>query len=267
VSYALVAMLIAAAAGGVRAETPEAGGRERHWYLVRATREFEARRFEQALVSFEAAARLAEEPLPDDALRRWGVAASEAGWPLAAYVRLRQYQAAASGAADREAVQTRIVRARQMLLDTAARRSRIIVLTEVRSSWDSAGDRQVIRLVARAGRVTVEALSGVRVAAPAWERAGDIDESAYLALVSRLLDSPAILEEWPPQIMDPNEPGPRRAVVLRLVVGGEERVRQALRGEPYENLSALAQAVLEFSRTVSLSPPAQEEGTGGAGRP
>ena len=36
--------LIAAAAGAVRAEAPEAGGRERHWYLVRATKEFEARR-------------------------------------------------------------------------------------------------------------------------------------------------------------------------------------------------------------------------------
>ncbi len=266
-TYALAAMLIAAAAGAVRAESPEAGGRERHWYLVRATKEFEARRFEQALVSFEAAARLAEEPLPDDALRRWGIAASEAGWPLTAYVRLRQYQAAAPGAADREAVQARIVKARRMLLGTVARQSRVIVLTESRPSGDSPGDRQVIRLVARSGRAMVEALSGVRVTAPAWERAGDIDESAYVALVSRLLDSPALLEEWPPQVMDPNEPGPRRAVVLRLVVGGEERVRQALRGEPYENLSALAQTILEFSRTVSLSPPVKEEGTGGAGRP
>ena len=113
VTYALVALLIAAAAGAVRAEAPEAGGRERHSYLVRATKEFEARRFEQALVSFEAAARLAEEPLPDDALRRWGIAASEAGWPLAAYVRLRQYQAAVPGAADREALQVRIDKARR----------------------------------------------------------------------------------------------------------------------------------------------------------
>ena len=267
-TYALVAMLILAAAGAVRAEAPEAGGRERLWYLVRATKEFEARRFEQALVSFEAAARLADEPLPDDALRRWGIAASEAGWPLAAYVRLRQYQTAVPGAADREALQARIVKARRMLLETAARRSRVIVLTETLPSWEPPGDRQVIRLVARSGRATVEALSGARVISPAWERAGEIGAGAYAALVSQLLDSPALLEEWPPQVLDPNESGPRRAVVLRLVVGEEERVRQALRGEPYQSLSALAQTILEFSRTTSLSPQRDgAEATGGAGRP
>jgi hypothetical protein len=264
VIYALVALLIAAAAGAVCAEAPEAGGRERHWYLVRATKEFEARRFGQALVSFEAAARLAEEPLPDDALRRWGIAASEAGWPLSAYVRLRQYQAAVPAAPDREALQTRIVKARRTLLATAVRQSRVIVLTETRPSWESPGDRQIIRLVARRGRATVEALSGARVAAPTWERAGEIEESAYVALVSQLLDSPALLEEWPPQVLDPNESGPRRAVVLRLVLGEEERVRQALRGEPYESLAAVAQTIFEFSRTVSLSPPEKEER---AGRP
>lgn len=267
-TYALAAMLILAAAGAVRAESPEAGGRERHWYLVRATKEFEARRFEQALVSFEAAARLSEEPLPDEALRRWGIAASEGGWPLAAYVRLRQYQAAMPGAADREALQARIDKARRMLLDTAARQSRVIVLTETRPSWETPGDRQVIRLVARPGRVTVEALSGVRVTTPSWERAGEIEEGAYVALVSRLLDSPALLEEWAPQVLDVNEPGPGHAVVLRLVVGGEERVRQALRGDPYEHLAALARTILEFSRTISLSPPREErDGTGGGGRP
>ena len=262
VIYALVALLIAAAAGAVCAEAPEAGGRERHWYLVRATKEFEARRFGQALVSFEAAARLAEEPFPDDALRQWGIAASEAGWPLAAYVRLRQYQAAVPAAPDREALQARIVKARRTLLATAARQSRVIVLTETRPSWESPGERQIIRLVARRGRATVEALSGARVAAPTWERAGEIEESAYVALVSQLLDSPALLEEWPPQVLDPNESGPRRAVVLRLVLGEEERVRQALRGEPYESLAAVAQTIFEFSRTVPLSPPGKEEGTG-----
>jgi hypothetical protein len=247
-------MLTVAVAGGVRAEAPEAGGRERQWYLVRAVKEFEAGRFEQALVSFEAAARLSEEPLPDEALRRWGIAASEAGWPLAAYVRLRQYLAAAPGAAGRDALQTRIVKARRMLLETAARQSRVIALTETRPSWETPGDRQVIRLVARQGRATVEALSGVRVATPAWERAGEIDEAAYQGLVSQLLDSPALLEEWPPQVMDPNEPGPRRAVMLRLIVGGEERVRQALRGEPYDALSTLAEVIFDFSRTVPVKP-------------
>jgi hypothetical protein len=247
-------MCIVAAAGAVRAETPDAGGRERQWYLVRATRQFEARRFEQALVDFEAAARLAEEPLPDEALRRWGIAASEAGWPFAAYVRLRQYLAAAPGAADREALQHRIARARRMLLETAARQSRVIALTETRVSWEAPGERQVIRLVARQGRATVEALSGVRVTSPAWERAGEIDEAAYVALVSQLLDSPALLEESPPQILDPNEPGPRRAVVLRLVLGEEERVRQALRGPSYERLDSLAQMILDFARSVQVKP-------------
>jgi len=247
-------MCIVAAAGAVRAETPDAGGRERQWYLVRATRQFEARRFEQALVDFEAAARLAEEPLPDEALRRWGIAASEAGWPFAAYVRLRQYLAAAPGAADREALQHRIARARRMLLETAARQSRVIALTETRVSWEAPGERQVIRLVARQGRATVEALSGVRVTSPAWERAGEIDEAAYVALVSQLLDSPALLEESPPQILDPNEPGPRRAVVLRLVLGEEERVRQALRGPSYEGLDSLAQMILDFARSVQVKP-------------
>src|SRR5258708_5599165 len=83
------------------------------------------------------------------------------------------------------------------------RPARVIVLTETRRSWESPGDRQVIRLMARSGRTTVEALSGARVATPTWERAGEIEESAYVGLVSQLLDSPALLEEWPPQVLDP----------------------------------------------------------------
>jgi hypothetical protein len=254
VASALVALLLVATASAVCAEAPEAGGRERHWYLARATREFEAGRFEQALVSFEAAARLAEEPLPDEALRRWGIAASEAGWPLTAYVRLRQYLIAAPGAPGRDVLQTRIDKAQRTLLDTAAQQSRVIALTETRPSWEAPGERQVIRLVARQGRATVEALSGMRVMAPSWERAGEIDESAYVALVAKLLDAPAFLEEWQPQVLDPNEPGPRHSVVLRLVLGGEERVRQALRGEPYDRLHALAEIILDFSRTVRVRP-------------
>ena len=63
-----------------RAEVPEAGLRERQWDLARANERFEAGRFEQALAGFEAAAREPAPPLPPEALRRWGVAASEAGW-------------------------------------------------------------------------------------------------------------------------------------------------------------------------------------------
>src|SRR5262249_746529 len=68
------------------------------------------------------------------------------------------------------------------------------------------------------------------------------------------LESPAILDEYRPPLLDPNEPGPRPAVVLRLVLGPEERVRQALRGEPFDKLQALAQLILDFSRTVQTAP-------------
>jgi len=254
VTWALAAALMVAAVGHARAESPEAGGRERQWYLVRASKDFDAGRFERALVNFEAAARLSEAPLPEEAVRRWGIAASEAGWPLAAYVRLSQYLSAMPGAAGREQIQVRIDRARRVLLDIAARQSRVIVLTETRHSWEASGERQVIRLVAKDGRATVEALSGVRVTAPAWERAGQIEEGAYVGMIARLLESPALLDEYPPQILDPNEPGPRHAVVLRLVLGPEERVRQALRGEPFDKLQALAQLILDFSRTVQTAP-------------
>src|SRR5262249_59595386 len=84
----LLAALVLLGAGSACAEAPKAGGRERHWYLVRAGKEFEAGRFAQALVSFEAAARLAEEPLPDETLRRWGLSASAAGWPPPAHLPL-----------------------------------------------------------------------------------------------------------------------------------------------------------------------------------
>ena len=255
VASLLTAALILAAVGSGRAEAPEAGGqRERHWYLVRASKEFEAGRFEQALVSFEAAARLSEEPLPDEALRRWGISASEAGWPLAAYVRLRQYLIAVPGAAGRDVLQARIDKARRTLLELAPRQSRIIVLTETRPSLESPGERQVMRLVARQGRAMAEALSGTRVAVPAWERAADIDEGAYVTLVGKVLDAPALLQDWPAQAVDPGVPGPHRSVMLRLVLGGEERVRQAMRGEPYESLQALAEMILDFPRTVQAKP-------------
>ncbi len=237
-----------------RAEVPEPGERERQWDLARAYARFEAGRFEQALAGFEAAARPPAPALPAEALRRWGVAASEAGWPLAAYVRLSQYVAVEPEAVDRDAIARRIARAREALLETAARQSRIIVLAETRPSWDVPGERQVVRLVGRNGRVSVEALAGSRAASPSWERAGEIGGEAYMALVARLLDAPTWLEDWPRQEWDPNEPGPGGAVVLRLVVGEEEHVRQALRGEPYETLRGLAAMIMEFAVTVRATP-------------
>lgn len=232
-----------------RAEMPEAGDRERQRELARAYARFDAGRFEQALAAFEAAAREPAPPLPAEALRRWGVAASEAGWPLAAYVRLRQFVAVEPEAADREALGQRIARARETLLETAAvRQSRIIALAE------TPGERQVVRLVGQNGRATVEALAGSRVTSPAWERAGEIGQEEYMALVARLLDATVWLEEWPRQELDPNDPGPRRAVALRLVIGEEEHVRHALRGAPYDTLRGLADTIMEFARTAQARP-------------
>ena len=242
------------AAVPTRAEVPEAGERERQWDLARAFARFEAGRFEQALAAFEAAAREPAPPLPAEALRRWGVAASEAGWPLAAYVRLGQYVTMEPDAADREAMGRRIARAREALLETAVRQSRVIALAERRASWDGPGERQVVRLVGRNGRATVEALAGSRVTSPTWERAGEIGQEAYMALVARLLDARAWLEEWPRQDMDPNDPGPRRVVILRLIVGEEEHVRHALRGAPYDTLRGLADTIMEFARTAQARP-------------
>jgi hypothetical protein len=242
------------AAASARAEVPEAGERERQWDLARAYARFDAGRFEQAMAGFEAAARDAASPLPPEALRRWGVAASETGWPFAAYVRLCQYVASEPEAANRETLAKRIVKAREALLETAVRQSRIIALLETRASWDAAGEQQVVRLVGRNGRATVEALVGSRVTSPSWERAGVIGQEEYMTLVARLLDAPAWLEEWPRQELDPNDSGPRRAVTLRLVVGEEEHVRQALRGEPYDTLRGLAGMVMEFARTAKAQP-------------
>lgn len=233
---------------------PGPGERERHWDLVRAYERFDAGRFEQALAGFETAGREAEEPPPAEALRRWGIAASEAGWPLAAYLRLRQYLAVEPAASERASLEQRIARARAILLETAGRQSRLVALAETRPSWGVPGVSQMVRLVGHNGSATVEALAGSRVAQPSWERAGQIEPATYMAFLDRLLDAPAWLEEWPRQTFDPNDPGPRRAVVLRLVVGEEELVRQALRGAPYEALHMIAGMVLEFARMVEVTP-------------
>ncbi len=119
---------------------------------------------------------------------------------------------------------------------------------------DRQWERQVVRLVGQNGRATVEALAGSRVTSPAWERAGEIGQEEYMALVARLLDATVWLEEWPRQELDPSDPGPRRAVALRLVIGEEEHVRQALRGALYETLRGLADMVTEFSRTAKAKP-------------
>ena len=109
-----------------------------------------------------------------------------------------------------------------------------------------------MRLVARDGQATIEALSQAGRSAAPWERAGELPIEIYLRLVARLLDAPAVAANIPAQAFDPNEVGPRRAVALRIVVGEEERRIQALRGAPYDEIRALVAEVLEFARTAPL---------------
>jgi hypothetical protein len=234
-----------------RAEVPEPGQREQEWALGAARRHFEARRYEQALSQFESAGRDGAPALPAGALRQWGLAASETGWSLTAWVRLRQYLAATPEAADRAELEARAARARTALLALAPRRSRLVATSD-RRDFDEPPERRIVRLVARDGRATIEALSQAGRSAAPWERAGELPIETYLRLVARVLDAPAVAANFPAQAFDPNEVGPRRAVALRLVVGEEERWIQALRGAPYDEIRALVADVLEFARTAPL---------------
>ena len=259
-ALACFAVAALSSAAPARAEIPEPGLREQHWSLEAARRHFEAGRFDQALGAFEAAAREGPAALPSEALRQWGVAASEAGWPLTAWIRLRQYlatpEAAAAGSVAAEALAARVERARTALTVGAARRSRVVAIAD-RRDFDEPAERLVVRLVARDGVTTVEALVRVGRGGPAWERTGQIPSEVYVALVMRLLDAPAVIADQPTQVFDPNAPGPRRAVALRIVVGDEERGLQALRGAPYEALQPLVALVAEFARAA----PEQGEGS------
>jgi hypothetical protein len=262
-ALALLAVTALAPPTPVRAEMPEAGLREQHWSLEAARRHFEAGRFDQAFGAFEAAGREGLAPLPPDALRQWGIAASEAGWPLAAWIRLRQYLATPAAAAASDGLAARVERARAALADGAARRSRVVAIAD-RRDFDEPAERLVVRLVGRDGVATVEALVRVGRTGPTWERAGEIATEVYVALVMRLLDAPAVITEHPVQTFDPNAPGPRRAVALRVVVGDEERWLQALRGAPYEAIQPLVALVTEFARLAPspLSPEGRGQGEG-----
>ncbi len=232
---------------------PEPGLREQQWSLALADRHFERGRFEQALAAFEAAGRDGPAPLPIEAVRRWGIAAWEAGWHLAATIRLGQYLDATPDAPAREGLLTRLARSRQLLLQAAPRRSRLVATWERRPDHEGPGERHVVRLVSRDQRATIEGLSGVRVQAPVWARAGEVPAAVYLDLVGRVLDAPELRAELPFQSFDPNAPGPRQAVTLRLIIGDEERSLQALHGEPFERLSELVGWVLEFARAAPLA--------------
>lgn len=250
-SWVLAPLLVLIALSPACAEMPEPGVREQEWSLAAGNRHFDARRHEQAMAAFESAAHESETPLPPESLRRWGIAASETGWHLTAVVRLRQYLDHAADAADRAALEARLARSRENLLAAAPRRSRVIVALERRPDWESLGERHVVRLVARDGRVTVEGLRGAR--SPAWERAGEVAPAVYVDLVRRLLDTPAFAQDIPTQAFDPNAPGPRRSATLRLIIGDEERSLQALRGAPYDRLVEAAAPVLDFARTAPLA--------------
>jgi hypothetical protein len=154
--------------------------------------------------------------------------------------------------AGRAALERRAGAALEALLAAARVDSRLLIMIEQRRGYDTAPAVETARLVAREGRVTLQALAGPRPQSPDWERAGVVETDAYLALLDRLLRDPALAGEWPAPRFDPNAPGPRRAVVVRVAIGEDEREMQALDGPPYERLAALAGALLQFCRSVPL---------------
>ena len=74
------------------------------------------------------------------------------------------------------------------------------------------------------------------------------------ALVGRLLDAPVFRIHLPAQVFDPNLPGPRRAVTLRIEIGDDAWEGQALRGEPYDALLDAATRALDFAASTPLGP-------------
>ena len=184
------------------------------------------------------------------------VAAQPVALPVALddYLQMRRDLDATRDDAARAVLERRAGPALDALLAAARRSSRLVILTERRSGDETAPAVETARLVAREGRVTLQALAGPRPQSPDWERAGVVEADAYVALLDRLLRDPALAAEWPAPRFDPNAPGPRRAVVVRLAIGEDEREMQALDGPPYERLAALARALLEFCRSVPLRP-------------
>jgi hypothetical protein len=170
------------------------------------------------------------------------------------YLQMRRSLDVARDDATRAVLERRAAAARDGLLDAARRSSRLAILIERRGGHDTAPAVRTARLVAREGRVTLQALAGPRPQSPDWERAGTVETAAYLAVLEGLLRDPALAADWPAPRFDPNAAGPRRAVVVRLAIGEDEREMQALDGPPYERLAMLAGALLEFCRSVPLRP-------------
>ena len=170
------------------------------------------------------------------------------------YLQMRRSVDAARDGGARAGLEREAGAALDALLVAARRSSRLVILTDRRGGYETGPALQTARLVAREGRVTLQALAGPRPQSPDWERAGVVETDADLAVLARLLRDPAVAGDWPPPRFDPNAPGPRRAVVLQLAIGEDEREMQALDGPPYERLAALAGALLEFCRSVPLRP-------------
>jgi len=257
----LVLIAIALAiASEARAQYPMPRVRERPEAIDAAFRFFEDGRWPEAIEAFELAVREAPGPLSAEALRRWGVAASEAGRPLAAHVRLGQYLASKPVGAEREAAIERIGRARETLLLDAARFSRLVITAERRSEPDSVPERYLVRVAARDGDVSLEGLSSpsvkspLSVNSPTWRRAEEIPAAPYLDLLRRMLEALILVDAPSLPAVDSTEPAPRSAVVVRLVIGEEERRLEAVRGESYDRLKEVADRVLEFARTVPRLP-------------
>lgn len=181
-----------------------------------------------------------------------GVAAQPVA--LEDYVGMRRALEAARDDAARAALERQARAALETLLAAARRSSRLVILTERRGGYETGPALESARLVARDGRVTLQALAGPRPQSPDWERAGLVEMGAYLAVLDRLLRDPALAGDWPAPRFDANAPGPRRAIVVQLAIGENEREMQALDGPPYERLAALAGALLEFCRSVPLHP-------------
>lgn len=210
---------------------------------------FEEGRWPEALDAFDAIARDAPGALSPETLRRWGVAASELGRPLTAYVRLTQYLATGPSGADQQAAIERIDRAREAMIAEAARFSRLVAVIERRTEPPADGERQIVRVAARDADVSLEGMDGVSVDRLRWRRAEEIAAAPYLDLLRRLLAMPALVSDAPAA-----ETGAAQAVVVRLVIGEEERRLEAASGSAYDRLREAAQAVIEFARTVPRLP-------------
>ena len=214
---------------------------------------FAAERWTEAVDAFDSAARESRGPLPAEALLRWGVAASEGGRPLTAYLRLSQFLEDQPTDARRADAVERAARAREALLIEAAQFSRLSIVLERRADDGSVTERQLVRVAARAGDVSIEGIGDQPGAGRRWRRANEIPIGPYIALLRRLLDAPAAFADVPAQSAD-FVAAPGTAVAIRLTIGDEGRRLQAVRDEPYQRLRAVAETVLAFARTVPSLP-------------